>query len=159
MAKSDPLREHLLELLGKGGAHADFDKAVADFPEKLRGVRAEGSPHTGWRLVEHMRLAQADILAFSRDARHQSPDWPAGYWPDGDGPPTAADWTRAIEAFHADREALIAMVADPKGDLLAPLPHGQGQTLAREAMLVADHTAYHVGQLILLRQVLGCWHN
>jgi hypothetical protein len=154
-----PLRDHLVELLSAGAAHADFDKAVADFPEKLRGVRPPHSPHTGWRLVEHMRITQADILAFSRDARHESPKWPEGYWPTGDAPPRSGDWDDTIRAFRRDRDALIEMVNDPKADLLVPFPHGRGQTLAREAMLAADHAAYHVGQLILVRQVLGCRTN
>src|ERR1700744_1990863 len=100
MPTSHVLRDHLLELLGKGGAHADFDKAVADFPEKLRGKRPPHSPPTGWRLVEHLRITQADILAFSRDARHESPDWPAGYWPDGDAPPKLSDWDATLKAFR-----------------------------------------------------------
>jgi hypothetical protein len=163
MAKTDDatkkLREHLLELLGPGGAHAPFDKAVKGLPPKLRGVKAPPSPHTAWRLVEHMRIAQEDILEFTRDARHQSPPWPDGYWPQGDAPPDEKAWRESIEKFRADRKAMIAIVKDPKSDLLAPLPHGQGQTIAREAMLLADHTAYHVGQLILLRQVLGAWEE
>ncbi len=154
-----PLRDHLLELLKEGAAHATFDKAVADFPEKLRSVRPPHSPHTGWRLLEHLRIAQADIVAFSRDARHKSPKWPDEYWPAGDAPPKPSDWDRSIASYHDDRKAIIALVKDPEADLLAALPHGGGQTLAREAMLLADHTAYHVGQLILLRQVLGCWSN
>ena len=150
-----PLREHLLELLGKGGAHADYDRAVAEFPEPLRGVRPPGVPHTGWRLVEHMRIVQADILAFCRDARHASPPWPDGYWPTGDAPAASADWDQSIAAFQEDRRSMLDLVSG--GDLLRPLPYGQGQTLAREAMLVADHNSYHLGQLILLREVLGCW--
>ena len=154
---ADALRLNLSEQLDEGAAHATFEAAVADFPEHLRGTRPAGVPHTGWRLIEHMRIAQSDIVAFSRDARHQSPPWPNGYWPDGDGPPSVDAWERSIDGYRADREAMSNMIRDPLADLLAPLPHGQGRTLAREVMLLADHTAYHVGQLIVIRQALGCW--
>ena len=153
------LRDHLLELIGQASAHADFDKAVFDFPKGVRSKRVPGSPHTGWRLVEHMRITQGDILAFARDARHVSPKWPDEYWPGGDAPPKPGDWDKTIKAYRADRAALMDLISDPHTDLLTPLLHGQGQTLAREAMLAADHAAYHIGQLILLRQVLGCWSN
>jgi len=151
------LREHLLELLGKGGAHADFASAVADLPTDRRGEKLPGVPHTAWRLVEHMRITQLDILEFTRDARHVSPKWPDEYWPADDAPPSAKAWTASIAAYQKDRAAMIAIVEDTKNDLLAVLPHGKGQTIAREAMLLADHTAYHVGQLILLRRALGAW--
>ena len=151
------LRDHLLELLGKGGAHVGFDAAVADVPVELRGARVPNVPHTAWRLVEHLRIAQADILAFSIDARHRSPPWPDGYWPTTDAPPDPAAWDRSVAAFQSDRSAMIALISRSDIDLLAPLPHGHGQTLAREAMLMADHAAYHIGQLILLRRALGCW--
>ena len=156
---TDPLREHLLELLGDGGAHVHFDKAVADLPVALRGKKIAHVPHTAWRLVEHMRITQQDILAFTKDARHKSPDWPDGYWPEGDEPPTARAWSECIAAFDADRKAMLSIVRDREKDLLAPLPHGDGQTIAREAMLLADHTAYHVGQLIVLRRALGAWKD
>ncbi len=155
---SDPqkaLRTHLLELLGKGGAHADFASAVADLDAKHLNQKLPNVPHSAWGLVEHMRIAQADILAFSRDARHQSPKWPQGYWPTVEG--TAAKWAESVTSFTADRAAFIAMIEDSDADLLAPFPHGKGQTLAREAMLLADHTAYHLGQLIIVRRGLGAW--
>lgn len=151
------LREHLDYLLGGGGAHLSFDKAVAGLPPELRGKRAPGSPHTAWRLVEHMRIAQWDILEFTRNPKHVSPDWPAGYWPTGDAPPDAAAWDRSLAAFRADLAAMRALVADPRTDLFAVLPHGTGQTALREALLVADHNAYHLGQLVFLRRVLGAW--
>lgn len=154
----DRLREHLLELLGPGGAHATFEKAVAGLPAGLRGARVPNVPHTAWRLVEHVRIAQEDIVAFTKDARHESPDWPEGYWPQGDAPPTKAAWDNSIRAFARDRSEMIGIVKKAQ-DLLAPLPHGDGQTIAREAMLLADHTAYHAGQLILLRRALGAWDD
>jgi hypothetical protein len=158
-ASADRLREHLLELLGPGGAHVSFDKAVADLPAKLRGARPPNIPHSPWRLLEHMRIAQEDILRFTQDARHESPPWPEGYWPDGDAPPNAKAWDRTLKAYRADRKAMIGIVKDPATDLLAPLPHGTDQTVAREAMLLADHTAYHVGQLIIVRRALGAWEE
>jgi hypothetical protein len=151
------LREHLLYLLGGGGAHLDFDKAVAGLPAELRGAKPAGQPHTPWRLLEHLRLAQWDILRFCVDPAHASPDWPGGYWPSGDAPPDAATWDRSVEAFRADLRAVRDLVADPASDLFEPLPHGQGQTLLREALLVADHNAYHLGQLVLVRRLLGAW--
>jgi hypothetical protein len=152
------LRDHLLYLLRGGGAHVDFDAAVADLPPELRGARAAGQPHTPWRLLEHLRIAQWDILEFSRDPRHVSPPFPAGYWPAGDAPPDAGAWDRSVSAFRADLKAMQELVADPATDLFAPIPHGQGQTVLREALLVADHNAYHLGQLVLLRRLLGAWH-
>jgi uncharacterized damage-inducible protein DinB len=153
------LREHVLYLLKRGGAHPDFEKAIADLSEDLRGARAEGVPHTPWRLLEHMRIAQQDILEFTRDARHESPDWPEGYWPAGDGPPDEKAWDRSVGAFRAGLRAMQDLVADPATDLLAPLPHGRGQTALREALLVADHNAYHLGQLVVVRRLLGAWHE
>jgi hypothetical protein len=155
----DKLREHLLELLGKGSAHADYASTVANLPARKRGEKVPGAPHSAWRLVEHMRITQRDIMEFTRDARHVSPKWPDEYWPAGDAPPSAKAWNASIASFKKDRAAMIAIVKDAASDLLAPLPHGQGQTIAREAMLLADHTAYHVGQLILLRRALGAWKD
>jgi hypothetical protein len=153
------LREHLIELLRGGSAHLDFDKAVADLPPKLRGAKPAGQPHTPWRLVEHMRIAQRDILEFSRNPKHKSPKWPDGYWPDGDAPPDAKAWDRAVKAFRADLKSMQDLVADPASDLFAPIPGGDGQTLLREALLVADHNAYHLGQLVIVRRVLGAWED
>jgi hypothetical protein len=151
------VREHVLYLLRDGGAHLDFDKAIADLPAELRGVKPAGLPHSPWRLLEHLRIAQWDILQFSLDARHASPPFPDGYWPEGDAPPDDAAWDRSVAAFRADLKAMEDLVADPKTDLLTPLPHGQGQTVLREALLVADHNAYHLGQLVVVRRLLGAW--
>jgi hypothetical protein len=159
MAASDDasLRQHLLELLDGGHAHPDFEAAIADLPPELRGSKPMALPHTPWRLLEHMRIAQWDILRFSIDPDHGSPEFPSGYWPDGDSPPDTAAWDRTVEAFRADLKALKELVADPKTDLFATIPHGQGQTILREAMLVADHNAYHIGQMIAVRRLLGAW--
>jgi hypothetical protein len=151
------LREHLVYLLGGGGAHLDFEAAVADLPAELRGVRPAGVPHTPWRLLEHMRIAQWDILEFSRNSKHVSPKFPDGYWPKGDAPPDAAAWDRSVAAFRADLKAMQDLVADPATDLFARIPHGDGQTVLREALLVADHNAYHLGQLVVVRWTLGAW--
>jgi hypothetical protein len=151
------LREHLLYLLRGGGAHLDFEAAIAGLPPELRGAKADGVPHTPWRLLEHMRIAQRDILEFCRNPRHQSPHFPEGYWPAGDAPPDPAAWDRSADAFRADLRAMQELVADPGTDLFAPLPHGQGQTVLREALLVADHNAYHLGQMVVVRRLLGAW--
>lgn len=153
------VREHLRDLLGGGHAHVDFERAIADLPAELRGARPQGLPHTPWRPVEHMRIAQRDILRFSIDPAHVSPEFPDGYWPEGDAPPDPGAWDRAVAAFRADLKAMMDLVADPRTDLLAPIPHGQGQTVLREALLVADHNAYHLGQLVTVRRLLGAWRD
>ena len=150
------LREHLIYLLQGGGAHLHFDKAVADIPPDLRGRTVPPVPHSPWRLLEHMRIAQWDILEFSRKAGHVSPPWPDGYWPRGDAPPDVRAWEQSVEAFSADLAAMCTLVADPAADLFSPIPHGDGQTVLREALLVADHNAYHLGQLVVVRRLLGC---
>lgn len=151
------LREHVVYLLKGGGAHLSYDDAVADLPEKLRGAKADGVPHTPWRLLEHMRIAQWDILEFSRDAEHVSPEFPDGYWPASDAPPNADAWDKSVKGFRADLTAMQDLVSDPATDLFAPIPHGDGQTILREALLVADHNAYHLGQLVVIRRCLGAW--
>ena len=151
------LRQHLLYLLKEGGAHAMFEDVVQDFPAKLRGQKVSNFPHTAWMLLEHMRIAQWDILEFSRNAKHASPKWPDGYWPKTDAPPTPTDWTKSVARFRKDLKAMEALITNPKTDLYAPLAWGDGQTVLREVMLVADHNAYHVGQLVTLRRLLGAW--
>jgi DinB superfamily len=157
MAESDALRQHLLDLLRGRNAHADFDASVVDFPSRLRGVKPPGAPHTAWQLLEHMRMAQWDILEFSRNAKHKSPPWPEGYWPKTEAPPKAASWNNSLRSFRADLKAMAKLVADKKTDLFAKIPHGTGQTILREAMLIADHNSYHLGQMVLLRRLLGTW--
>jgi hypothetical protein len=151
------LREHLLYLLTKEGAHAGFDDAVKDFPAALRGVRPPGSPHSPWELLEHLRIAQWDILEFTRDPEHVSPDFPKGYWPPSPEPPSAEAWEESVGKFRSDRDALAKLLADPATDLFARLPHGEGQTVLREVLLTADHNAYHLGQLLLVRRLLDAW--
>ena len=151
------LREQLLYLLKSGGAHLDFDKAIAGLPATLCGARPPGLPHTPWRLLEHMRIAQWDILEFTRNPRHVSPPWPEGYWPRTEAPPNAAAWNNSLRSFHADLKAMAKLVGDKKTDLFAKIPHGSGQTILREALLAADHNSYHLGQMVLLRRLLGTW--
>jgi len=155
MAKvKDPLRDELLFLLSKGNAHLSFDEVLEDFPSRLRGVKPEGAAHTAWQLLEHMRICQWDILEFSRDPKHVSPKFPSGYWPESEAAPTAAAWTSSVAAFKKDRAAMEKLIADPKTDLHAKIPHGTGQSILREALVVADHNAYHLGQLVLLRRLI-----
>ena len=151
------IREHAVYLLQGGGAHLNFDAAVADLPPAFQGAKVDRVPHTAWRLVEHMRICLWDILAFSRNPNHVSPPWPEGYWPPEDAPPTATAWDESVAAYRADLQAMIDLVSDPNIDPLAPLPSGDGQTIFREALLAADHAAYHLGQLVLLRRALGVW--
>jgi len=157
MDETAELRKHVIYLLNEGGAHVTFDAAVARFPAAARGKKPKGAPHTAWQLVEHMRIAQWDILEFSRNAAHVSPKFPEGYWPKSEAPPTDRAWNESLRRFRADLEAMAALVSDPKIDLLARIPHGDGQTILREALLVADHNAYHLAQLVDLRRLLGAW--
>jgi uncharacterized damage-inducible protein DinB len=151
------LREHLLDLLAGRDAHADFAAAFARVPVDLRGARPAGVEHSLWELLEHLRIAQWDILAFTRDPRHISPAFPDGYWPQGAAPPDEDAWDRALATFARDLEELRDLARDPALDLLAPLPHGQGQTPLREILVAADHNAYHLGQVVALRRLLGAW--
>ncbi len=157
MPDDSSLRNHLVELLEGGHAHAGFDHAIRGFPVDKAGIRPKGSPHSAWELLEHMRLAQNDILQFSLSSECESPKWPEGYWPAGPKPEDARAWTRSIRAFRKDLADFEELVRDPKRDLHARFPWGDGQTLLREALLIADHNAYHLGQLVLVRRLLGAW--
>ncbi len=151
------LRQHLVDLLKGGNAHADFDKAASGMPAKLRGKKVEGLPHSPWMLLEHLRIAQWDILEFSRNAKHVSPDFPAGYWPMRAEPPNAGAWEKTVKAFDKDLKAMQDLVMDLEADLFAKIPWGDGQTILRQALLLADHNAYHIAQLIDVRRLLGAW--
>ena len=152
MDKEKIVREHLSELLLGRSAHIDLKAAVADFPMADINTKVAGSPHTGWELLEHIRIAQSDILEFSRDANHVSPYWPDGYWPAEDG--TADKWRASLEQVRRDLRSMIDLVGDESTDLYANIEHGDGQTVLREALLVADHNAYHLGQLVLVKRML-----
>jgi hypothetical protein len=153
----DPLREHVLNLLAGKGAHVEFNEAVANFPPKLRGKLADSAPWTAWQLLEHIRIAQWDIVEFSRDPKHVSPKWPEGYWPETETPPDNNAWGNTVGQIRSDLKAMQELISNPKIDLLAKIPHGDGQTVLREALLLADHNAYHLGQFVLLRKLLGIW--
>jgi hypothetical protein len=151
------LREHLVELLKGGGAHAKFEDVVADIPAKLRGQKPAGLPHSPWMLLEHLRIAQRDILEFSRNPKYVAPDWPAAYWPKTPAPPTSSAWSKSVASFRKDLKSMQTLVTNPKTDLFARIPWGDGQTILREALLIADHNAYHLGQLLDVRRLLGTW--
>lgn len=151
------LREHVVALLKGGGAHVHFSDAIHGFPTGNYGSFVQGLPHTGWQLLEHLRIAQWDILEFSRDAKHVSPGFPEGYWPKTPVPPNDAAWENSVKEFERDLHAMIALVKNSKTDLFAKLPHGDGQTVLREALLLADHNAYHIAQIVDLRRALGAW--
>ena len=153
------LREQILDLLDGGGAHAKFDDVIKELPPNLRGTRPDKFPHTAWMLPEHLRLAQWDILEFSRNGKHVSPQWPEGYWPKTDAPPNDAAWNKSVQEFRRDLKAMQQLVSNPRTDLFARIPWGDGQTILREALLVADHNAYHLGQFVDLRRLLGAWRD
>ncbi len=157
MANDALLREHLINLLTKGQAHVTFEDAVKNLPVELRGKRPKAAQHSAWEILEHLRIAQSDILEFSRDARHKSPDWPSGYWPKSAAPPDEKAWDKSLRAFKRDLKAMCALVSDEKTDLYVKISHGDGQTILREALLIADHNAYHLGELVLVRRLLGAW--
>jgi len=152
------LREHVIYLLDGGGAHLGFDKAIRGLPAELYGAKPDNLPQTPWRLLEHMRLAQWDILEYSRDPEHVSPEFPDGYWPREDAPPTGEAWEQSAAQFRSDLQEMQDLVMDPEIDLLAQIPHGKpGHTVLREALLIADHNAYHLGELVMVRKALGAW--
>lgn len=153
----DALRTHVLRVLESKDAHVDFEAAIEGIPPELRGTQARGLPYSAWQLLEHMRIAQHDILDFCRNAAYAEMKWPDDYWPKSAAPPNTAAWEQSVAAFRRDREALKQLVADPNVNLFAKIPHGTGQTYLREALLVADHNAYHLGQLVTVRRLLDMW--
>jgi len=151
------LRDDLLALLTSENAHATFDAAVKNLPANLRSKRPKGAPHSPWELLEHLRIAQWDIIEYALNPKHVSPDFPAGYWPKSPQPPNAKAWEKSVAAFRADRKKLAAKIEDPATDPLAPIPHANNQSLLNKTLLLADHNAYHLGQLILVRRLLSTW--
>ena len=156
-ARDTALRQHLVEVLQGGHAHATFDAAVKNLPAGLRGKRPRGAEHSLWEILEHLRIAQWDILEFSRDPKHKSPDWPSGYWPAKQAPPDEKAWEKSVRAFRKDLKAMCDLVSSDATDLFAKIPHGDGQTILREVLLAADHNAYHLGEMVLVRRLLGAW--
>jgi hypothetical protein len=157
MDRDHMLRDHVLYLLRGGGAHLSFDKAIAGLPAKLRGAKPAGVPYSPWRLLEHMRICQWDILDFCRNPHYKTLKFPDDYWPKEDGPLSATAWNASVKSFQNDLKEMEKLVDDPHADLFARIPHGDGQTILREALLVADHNSYHLGQLIVVRRMLGAW--
>jgi len=154
---NETARATLASAIGWEQAHASFDAAVADVPPEIRGHRPDGLPHSLWELVEHIRLAQADLVAFMEDPAYVAPEWPAGYWPDDPAPPSVAAWDASLVAVRADRERLRAIAHRTALDLTSEIPWGTGQTYLRTLLLAVDHTAYHVGQIVAVRQLSGAW--
>lgn len=157
MKDDKALREHLIYLLEGGGAHLDFEAAIKDLPAALQGKRPKGAEHSPWEILEHMRIAQWDILEFTRNANHVSPEFPSGYWPATQAPQTDDAWAKSAQGFRSDLAAVTELVANKSTDLYAEIPHSDGKTVLREVLLVADHNAYHLGELVLLRRLLGAW--
>ena len=157
MKNEEALRQQLANMLDWGEAHVDFEKALSHMPFKQQGRVPPGLPHSAWQLLEHMRIALWDILEFTRGSQHTSPKWPDGYWPATVAPPDDKAWKRSVDSFLGDLEGMRRLITDPASDLFQPLAHGTGQTLLREALLAADHNAYHLGQLVLVRKALAAW--
>jgi len=153
----DPLRQQLDRYLDSSEAHASIDAVLAKLAPELRGKRPAGVEHSPWELLEHIRITQHDILDFCRNPKYKELEWPKDYWPKSAAPPNSGSWDASTKSYHDDLAALRALAADPSIDLFARIPHGDGQTYLRELLLVADHTSHHVGQLILVRQLLGAW--
>ena len=153
------LRDHLLELLRVEHAHPLFDRTVDDLPAPLRGRRPDGFPHSAWELVEHMRIAQWDILEYVVNPKHVSPDFPSGYWPKSAAPPDDAAWEKSVRDFRADAARLESILADESNDLLAPIAFANNATFLRQTLMTADHNAYHIGQLVTVRRLLGAWKS
>jgi hypothetical protein len=153
----EALRKQLGELLTWGDAHVDWKTAVADLPAEKRGEKAAGLPHTAWELLDHTRITQRDILDFCTNAKYEALEWPAGYWPKTPAPPDDAAWDKTIRELAADTRSMVKLIENPKTELFARIPHGSGQTFLREVVLLADHSAYHLGQLVLVRRAIGAW--
>lgn len=148
------LREQLLQALRGDQSHIDFDSAIAGLPAELSGVKPEAAPHTAWQLLEHMRMAQHDILEFSRNPTHKSPKWPEGYWPPAATPPDKKAWELSAASFRKEAQEMADLISSPSQDLFAPIEGGTGQTLLREALVLAAHNSYHLGQLMYLKKIL-----
>jgi hypothetical protein len=157
MSQNDTLREQLIQLLRGGKAHCSFSEAISEFPLDFINSKPPNVAYTPWHIVEHIRLAQSDILEFVRDPSHVSPKWPEGYWPDPDAEADEVQWQASLESFTADMEGLEGIVNDPGINLLDEIPHAPGYTYLREVLLVADHNAYHIGEFAILRQVMETW--
>ena len=157
MTSNSQIRRQLVQLLTDSQAHMTFEQAVAEYPLSAINTVFPNGAYTPWHLVEHLRLTQRDILDFMTDPHYREGVWPDDYWPTRDTQATEADWRQTIATFQRDMQALVAIVTDPQTDLDAVIPHGSGQTIFREIVLVADHNAYHIGEFAIMRQVMGTW--
>lgn len=157
MKDQDRVRKLLLEQLTGRNAHVDFETAVDNLSITDVGVKPDNFPHNIWELVEHIRISQHDIVAFSQDPNYESPDWPEGYWPEKSKPEDDKEWEKSLKAIHESHQEMVEIIKDENNDLLSPLDHGSGQTLFREAMLIVDHNSYHIGQIVLVRRAMDIW--
>jgi hypothetical protein len=157
MAEDEALREHVVKLLKGGDAHVTFENAIKDFPAELRGEKPKLAEHSSWEVLEHLRIALWDILDFSVNPEYKEREWPKEYWPETAAPPNPQAWDESVLAFEKHLQAMCDLVENEKTDLFAKIPHGTGQTILREALVVADHNGYHLGEIVLLRRVLGAW--
>jgi hypothetical protein len=157
--KEKALRGYLAKVLTWGEAHADWKTALAGMEFAKAGIRPAGMPHSAWELLEHVRIAQWDILEFSRNAKHTSPEWPSGYWPANAAPASQKEWDDSAARLLKDTKAMAKLVSNPETDLFRKIPHGSGQTILRQVLLLADHNAYHLGQLVLVRRAVGAWEG
>jgi hypothetical protein len=157
MTSDNTLRDHLVKLLAWEDAHVSFDTAVADLPVRSRGSIPSGLPYSPWQILEHLRLTQRDILEFCINSNYVEQEWPADYWPKTPRPPSDDAWDASVQAFRKDRSALEKLARDPAIQLEERIPHGDGQTYLRELLLAADHAAYHVGEMVVVRRILGVW--
>lgn len=156
-ANDKELREYLAKVLTWGEAHADWKKALAGLDAAHRGVRPAGSPYSAWELLEHARISQEDIVDFSTNPKYRAREWPASYWPNSPAPPDDAAWEKSVKEFAKGTQEMVKLLNDPRTDLFAKIPHGTGQTMLRQALLLADHNAYHLGEFVLVRRLLGAW--
>jgi hypothetical protein len=157
MEPDDILRQQLLQLLRGGNAHLTFEQAVADFPPEDINKKPPNVSYSAWQLLEHIRIAQSDILQFVLNPNHKSPKWPEGYWPEKGITADEDDWDKTIRNIHKDLDILQELVANPDTDLTAPIPHARDYTILREVLLVSDHNAYHIGEFAILREVMDNW--
>lgn len=156
-SEDDLLREQLVDLVIRGNAHASFQEATKNISKENIGIRPFGLPYSIWMLVEHIRAVQADILNFSRNPAYKSPSWPDDFWPKEEAPPHIEMWEKSLKRYRHDRDVFIALIQNPDNDLYKPFPYGEGQNLLREALLIADHTSYHIGEIIVLRRLINDW--
>lgn len=157
MTSDQVVRQQLLALLNGGNAHMTFEQAVADFPDEHFNTRPLNIPYTPWHILEHLRIAQWDILDFIRNPDYITPEWPKEYWPDSEATAHQEQWDKTINSFLENLQSLRDIVSDPETDLYGPIPHAPDYNIFREMLVVSDHNAYHIGEFAILRQVMSTW--